>query len=89
MWVDVVKGIVSGVVGILTLVSIRYFYFNTPSLLRLGLILVLVLLEAFFLFWFVFRGDGKKIKVNPYSFLLGVIGGCIISIFLLAALLKS
>ncbi|OGD86641.1 hypothetical protein A2Z23_02900 [Candidatus Curtissbacteria bacterium RBG_16_39_7] len=86
MWVDVVKGIVSGFVAVLILAAF-YFSFSYPSLSLLGLLLALIILEAFLLFWFIFRGNGKKVEVDLSRFLFGVIAGSIFWIFLIASIL--
>lgn len=87
MWVDIVKGVVIALVTIAILSAI-YFSTSTVSFSNIGLLLFLIIIEAVLLFWFVFRGNGKKIKVNPFHFLLGAIIGCALSLFLVLAYCK-
>jgi len=81
--IDFVKGIVTGIV-LAVMLGVIYFAFviSISAIFLKQLLLFLAILETFLLFWFVFRGNGKKIKVDLRYFLLGFVGVFILVTFL-------
>ena len=82
LWIDLVKGGVVSLVACLTLTTV-IFTFLAQQLVNLPLLLVLIFAESFLLYWFVFRGNSKKIKVRRLYFAAGFLAGYFLIIFLL------
>lgn len=85
LWVDVVKGAVTS--GIFCLILIALFL----TILGGGVSSVLLLfifigLETLFLYWFVFRADGKHVFVHWPFFYAGILVGFVVTVFLITFL---
>lgn len=88
LWVDVVKGGVSSVIFCIILIAL-FLTILGGGVSSVLLLFIFIGLETLFLYWFVFRVDGKDVFVHWPFFFAGILTGFIAIVFILTFLASS
>lgn len=85
LWVDVVKGGVSSAIFCIILIAL-FLTILGGGVSSVLLLFIFIGLETLFLYWFVFRADGKDVFVHWPFFYAGILVGFVTIVFLISFL---
>lgn len=85
LWVDVVKGAIASIIFSIILVAL-FLTILGGGVSSILLLFIFIGLETLFLYWFVFRADGKHVFVHWPFFYAGILVGFVVTVFLITFL---